>query len=144
MANVPGRKSDLEDCQWIQLLHGCGLLRGSFRPGEDICHLRALMRECANMVSERSRVVLRMQKALDQMNVQVHRAVTDITGTTGMSIIRSIVKGQRDPLKLAEYRDKRCRKTVDEIAEHLRGNWRAEHVFNLSMNLELYDKVQLI
>jgi len=141
LANVPGRKTDFEDCQWIQLLHSCGLLRGSFRPGEQICQLRALMRERSNLVEERGRAVNRMQKALDQMNVQVHRAVTDITGTTGMGIIRSIVDGERDPLALAGLRDKRCKKSAQQFAEHLRGTWREEHIFNLKMHLELYDKL---
>jgi len=141
LSNVPGRKTDMEDCQWIQLLHSCGLLRGSFRPSENICQLRALMRECSNLIEERSRKVQRMQKALDQMNVQVHRAVTDITGVTGMRIIRSIVAGEREPLVLAGLRDKRCNKTPLEFAEHLRGTWREEHLFNLRMNLELYDKL---
>jgi len=141
LSNVPGRKTDMVDCQWIQLLHSCGLLRGSFRPAENICQLRALMRECSNLLEERGRKVQRMQKALDQMNVQVHRAVTDITGVTGMSIIRAIVAGERDPLVLTELRDKRCRKSTREFAEHLRGSWREEHLFNLAANLELYDKL---
>jgi transposase len=141
LANVPGRKTDMNDCQWLQLLHSCGLLRGSFRPSEEICQLRALMRECSNLIDERGRKVQRMQKALDQMNVQVHRAVTDITGSTGMAIIRAIVAGERDPLVLAGLRDKRCRKSVEQFAEHLRGTWREEHVFNLRTNLELYDKL---
>jgi len=141
LSNVPGRKTDMMDCQWIQLLHSCGLLRGSFRPAEEICQLRALMRECSNLREERSRAVQRMQKALDQMNIQVHRAVTDITGVTGMGIVRSIVAGERDPMVLANLRDKRCRKSVVEIAEHLRGTWREEHLFNLAMHLELYDKL---
>ena len=141
LANVPGRKSDVSDCQWIQLLHSCGLLRGSFRPSEQICQLRALMRECSNLIEERSRSIQRMQKSLDQMNVQVHRAVSDITGTTGMSIIRAIVGGERDPLALAGLRDKRCRKSQVQFAEHLRGTWRDEHLFNLGMSLDLYDKL---
>jgi transposase len=123
---VPGRKTDMIDCQWIQLLHSCGLLRGSFRPGEKICALRALQRQMANLVEERSKMVQWMQKALDQMNVQVHRAVTDITGKTGMAIIRAIVAGQRSPKKLATLRDKRCRKSQAQFAEHLIGNWRQE------------------
>lgn len=141
LAHVPGRKTDMQDCQWIQLLHACGLLRGSFRPGQDICALRALMRECSNLIEERTRCVQRMQKALDQMNVQVHRAVSDITGATGMGIIRAIVEGERNPKVLAELRDRRCKKDVKTIAEHLRGTWREEHLFNLKMSLELYDKL---
>jgi transposase len=117
--NVPGRKTDFSDCQWLQVLHRCGLLRGSFRPGEAITRLRALQRQLANLVQERTRCVQWMQKALDQMNIQVHRAVTDITGDTGMAIVRAIVAGERDPARLAAHRDKRCRKSEKEIAEHL-------------------------
>ena len=89
--NVPGRKTDYADCQWIQLLHSCGLLRGSFRPTEAITRLRSLQRQAANLVAERTRSVQWMQKALDQMNVQVHRAVSDLTGVTGLAIVRAIV-----------------------------------------------------
>lgn len=139
LKNVPGRKTDMADCQWIQLLHSCGLLRGSFRPEDAICRLRALQRQRANLIKERSRSVQWMQKALDQMNVRVHRAVTDLTGVTGMAIVRDIVAGERDPERLAAHRDKRCRKSVQEIAEQLTGNWRAEHLFNLANALRLYD-----
>jgi len=142
LSHVPGRKTDMADCQWLQLLHSCGLLRGSFRPGEKICQIRALQREKANLVSDRGRWVQRMQKALDQMNIQVHRAVTDLTGTTGMSIVRAIVAGERDPIQLAHFRDCRCRKSESEIAEYLRGHWRQEHLFNLEMALRLYDEVE--
>ncbi len=137
--NVPGRKTDFRDCQWLQLLHSCGLLRGSFRPGEAITRLRALQRQLANLVAERTRCVQWMQKALDQMNVQVHRAVTDLTGLTGMAIVRAIVAGDRDPARLALHRDPRCRKSADEIARYLTGTWRAEHLFNLASALRLFD-----
>lgn len=139
LKNVPGRKTDMADCQWLQLLHSCGLLRGSFRPADAICRLRALQRQRANLIAERSRSVQWMQKALDQMNIRVHRAVTDLTGTTGMAIIRAIVQGERDPHRLAAFRDRRCRKSASEIAEHLTGNWREDHLFNLASALELYD-----
>ncbi len=142
ISHVPGRKTDMQDCQWLQLLHSCGLLRGSFRPIEAICRLRALQRQCANLVAERTRAVQWMQKALDQMNVQVHRAVSDLTGKTGMAIVRAIIDGERDPARLAELRDCRCRKSLDEIAEHLTGTWRQEHLFNLSMALRFYDEIQ--
>lgn len=142
LSHVPGRKTDMLDCQWLQLLHSCGLLRGSFRPGDSICKLRALQRECAELVNERSQAVQKMQKALDQMNVQVHRAVTDITGVTGMAIVRAIVVGERDASKLAELRDRRCAKSKEQIAEHLEGTWREEHLFNLQMALKLYDHLQ--
>ncbi len=140
--NVPGRKTDMADCQWIQILHSCGLLRGSFRPDESICRLRALRRQMANLCAEKTRSVQWMQKALDQMNVQVHRAVTDLTGKTGMAIVRAIVAGQRDPSSLAALRDGRCRKSEAEIAEYLTGTWRREHLFNLEMALRHYDGLQ--
>lgn len=142
LSHVPGRKTDMLDCQWLQLLHSCGLLRGSFRPVESICQLRALQRERANMVEEATRAVQRMQKGLDQMNVQVHRAVSDLTGKTGLAMVRAIVEGERDPSRLAAFRDKRCKKSEAEIAEHLTGNWRDEHLFNLKMALRLYEEVQ--
>lgn len=141
ISNVPGRKTDMLDCQWIQLLHACGLLRGSFRPSDDICWLRALIRERNTMVEQRSDWVRRMQKALDQMNVCVHHAVSDITGVTGMAIIRAIVEGERDPLALARLRDARCRKSEKQIAEELTGNWRPEHLFNLRQALKMYHQL---
>jgi transposase len=140
--NVPGRKTDVSDCQWLQLLHSCGLLRGSFRPVESITRLRAVQRQLANLVEERTRYVQWMQKALDQMNVQVHRALADITGVTGMAIVRDIVRGERDPAKLAMHRDSRCRKSVEEIAKYLTGTWREEHLFNLASALRLFDALE--
>ena len=142
LKNVPGRKTDLQDCQWIQLLHSCGLLRGSFRPAEVICQWRALERERAGLVGLCGQAVQMMQKALDQMNVQVHRAVTDLTGQTGMAMVRAIVGGERDPFQLVALRDRRCRKSEAEMAEHLTGNWREEHLFNLAKALEWYDFLQ--
>jgi transposase len=140
--NVPGRKTDMHDCQWLQLLHSCGLLQGSFRPKDAICRLRALQRQRANLVESRTRFVQWMQKALDQMNVRVHRAVSDLTGHTGMSIVRAIVAGERDPFRLAALRDKACKQSVQAIAEHLTGTWRDEHIFNLSTALRLYDEME--
>jgi len=135
ISNVPGRKTDVLDCQWIQLLHSCGLLRGSFRPDEAICVVRALKRQWANLVRQPTKSVQWMQKALDQMNVQIHHAVTEITGKTGMAIIRAIVDGERDPMELVKHRDRRCKKSAEQIAEYLVGNWRHEHLFNLKMAL---------
>ena len=119
LAQVPGRdkKSDPTDCEWIQRLHSCGLLRGSFRPEEAVCMLRTLVRDKANLVAESGDWLRRMQKSLDQMNVRVHRAVSDIDGVTGMAILRAIVGGERDSQKLAQLRDRRCSKTEQEIAE---------------------------
>jgi hypothetical protein len=136
---VPGRRTDVSDCQWLQLLPSCGLLRGSFRPADAIVRLRALQRQVANLVAERTRCVQWMQKALDQMNVQVHRAVADLTGTTGMAIVRAIVAGEHDPATLAAHRDPWCRKSADEIARYLTGTWRDEHLFTLASALRLYD-----
>lgn len=140
ISNVPGRKTDMLDCQWIQLLHACGLLRGSFRPSDEICRFRALIRERNTMVDQRSDWIRRMQKSLDQMNVCVHHAVSDISGVTGMAIIRSIVDGERDPNALARLRDPRCRKSERQIAEELTGTWRSEHLFNLRQALRMYDQ----
>jgi transposase len=140
--NVPGRKTDYQDCQWLQLLHSCGLLRGSFRPNDAIVALRAIQRQMANLVEERTRCVQWMQKALDQMNVQVHHAVSDLAGTTGLAIVRAIVGGERDPMLLAANRDPRCRKSVEEIARHLTGSWREEHLFNLTSALKLFDGIE--
>jgi transposase len=139
--NVPGRKTDMLDCQWLQLLHSCGLLRGSFRPCDEICRLRALIRERNTMVEQRADWVRRMQKCLDQMNVCVHHAVSDITGVTGMAIIRAIVDGERDPHALARLRNASCRKSEEQIAEELTGNWRPEHLFNLRQALKMYDQL---
>ena len=144
ISNVPGRKTDMLDCQWIQLLHACGLLRGSFRPSDDICRLRALIRERNTMVDQRSDWIRRMQKSLDQMNVCVHHAVSDISGFTGISIIRSIVDGERDPYALARLRDPRCRKSEQQIAEELTGTWRPEHLFNLRQSLRMYDQANAV
>ncbi len=141
ISHVPGRKTDMLDCQWLQLLHACGLLHGSFRPDDDICRLRALIRQRNTVVDQRSDWVRRMQKSLDQMNVCVHHAVSDITGVTGMAIIRAIVGGERDPETLADLRDRRCQKSKFQIAQDLTGNWRPEHLFNLAQALKVYDQL---
>src|SRR5215469_13875479 len=144
LARVPGRdnKADPTDCEWIQRLHSCGLLRSSFRPKEAVCMLRTLVRDKANLVAESGDWVRRMQKSLDQMNVRVHRAVSDIDGVTGMAILRAIAGGERDAQKLAKFRDARCRKTEQEIAEQLSGHWREDHLFSLQQALKMYDAVQ--
>ena len=136
---VPGRKSDVQDCQWLQRLHSCGLLRGAFRPPQNICAIRTLIREKATLVADRAVWVQRMQKSLDQMNIRIHHAVSDLDGATGLAILRAIAQGERDPHKLAALRDKRCRKSEAKIAEHLTGNWRTEHLFNLRQALMAYE-----
>jgi transposase len=144
LARVPGRskKTDPTDCEWIQRLHSCGLLMGSFRPKEQVCMLRTLVRDKANLVGEAGDWVRRMQKSLDQMNVRVHRAVSDLDGVTGMAIVRAIVEGERDACKLAQLRDRRCRKSEEEIAEQLSGHWREDHLFSLQQGLKMYDSIQ--
>jgi transposase len=144
LRQVVGRnkKTDPADCEWIQRLHSCGLLKGSFRPKEDICMLRTLVRDKGNLVSEAGDWLRRMQKSLDQMNVRVHRAVSDIDGVTGMAILRAIAGGERDAEKLAKLRDPRCRKSEKEIAEQLSGHWREDHLFSLRQALKMYDTIQ--
>jgi len=143
LARVPGRKkTDRADCKWIQRLHSCGLLTGSFRPSEQICMLRTLVRDKGNLVAEAGDWLRRMQKSLDQMNVRVHRAVSDIDGVTGLAIMRAIISGERDARKLAQLRDPRCRKSEEEIAQQLSGHWRADHLFSQQQALKMYDAIQ--
>lgn len=137
--NVPGRKDDHLDCQWLQKLHTFGLLRGSFRPDADIAALRCYTRHRDTLVAEAGSWVQRMQKALVQMNVQLHTVISDIVGVTGLSIVREIVSGERDPSKLARHRDYRCKATQQEIVEALTGHYREEHVFELQQSLASYD-----
>jgi transposase len=117
--NVPGRKTDTKDCQWLQQLHTYGLLNGSFRPSDEICVLRAYIRHRENIVKSSSPHIQRMQKAMIQMNIQLHKVISDITGVTGMAIIHAIVAGERDPLKLAKMKDPRIKSSESEIAESL-------------------------
>ena len=143
LARVPGRtKTDRLDCKWIQRLHSCGLLKGSFRPNEEVCMLRTLVRDKGNLVAEAADWLRRMQKSLDQMNVRVHRAVSDIDGKTGMAILRAIVGGERDARQLAKLRDRHCSQSEEKIAEQLSGHWREDHVFSLQQGLKMYDAIQ--
>ncbi len=136
---VPGRKSGVLDCQWLQQLHSCGLLSASFRPADEICVLRSYVRHRDSLIRSSCDHIRRMQKALDEMNLQLHRVLSDITGKTGMSIIRSIVAGERDPDKLAKFRDPRVKRSEEEIAAALNGNYRSELLFVLQQELALYD-----
>jgi transposase len=140
--NVPGRKTDVNDAQWLQQLHEYGLLRGSFRPHDNIVRLRAILRHRERLIDQAASHIQHMQKALMQMNVQLHHVVTDITGVTGLKIIRAIVSGVRNPASLAQHRDVRCKESVETLREALTGNYRAEHVFALRHALELYDFIQ--
>lgn len=140
--NVPGRKTDVSDCQWIQELHSFGLLRGSFRPSAEIVQLRSYLRHRETLIRDAGDHIRRMQKALIEMNVQLHNVISDITGKTGMLILRDIVAGVSDPKALASHRHSRCRASEPEIEASLTGNYRPEHVFGLRQNLELYDAYQ--
>src|SRR3989441_8813957 len=120
--NVPGRKTDVNDAQWLQQLHEHGLLRGSFRPHDRVVRLRALLRHREGLIDQAAAHIQRMQNALMQMNVQLHHVVSDITGVTGMKIVRAIVAGTHDPSVLAQHRDVRCKESVDTIREALTGN----------------------
>jgi transposase len=140
--NVPGRKTDVNDAQWIQQLHAYGLLRASFRPGAAIVALRAYLRHRERLLEYAASHVQHMQKALMQMNLQLHHVVSDITGVTGMRILRAIVAGERDSKVLAAFRDVRCKSSVETIRDALTGNYRPEHVFALRQAIELYDTYQ--
>jgi hypothetical protein len=140
--NVSGRKTDVLDCQWIQQLHTYGLLNAAFRPTDEVCELRAYIRQRSMLVKSAARYIQQMQKALTQMNLQLHHVITDVTGDTGMKIIRSIIEGERDPAVLAEHRDRRCKSSIGDIKAALTGNYRAEHLFALKQSLELYDYFQ--
>jgi transposase len=140
--NVPGRKTDILDCQWIQQLHTYGLLRPSFRPPAELCALRSLVRHRDNLIKSCTREIQHMQKALQQMNVKLTNVVSDITGVTGMLIIRDIVAGEQDPKKLARHRNPHCAKSEAEIAKALVGHYKPEHVFALKQALEAYDFYQ--
>ena len=137
--NVPGRKSDVMDCQWLQQLHTYGLLEGAFRPESQIVVLRAYLRQRAMLVRSAASHIQHMQKALSEMNLQLHIVISDITGVTGLKIIRAIIAGQRDPHRLASLRDPKCKNSVETIAKSLEGNYRKEHLFSLKQALELYD-----
>jgi transposase len=139
LKNVPGRKSDVQDCQWLQQLQSYGLLTASFRPAEDMRVLRAYLRQRAMLIEHRAGHIQHMQKALHQMNVQLPQVVSDITGQTGLAILRAIVAGERDPQVLARLRHGRCQRSEAEIAQALSGHYRPEHVFALKQALALYD-----
>jgi transposase len=139
LKHVPGRKSDVQDCQWLQQLHSYGLLTASFRPAEEMRVLRAYLRQRAMLLEHRAGHIQHMQKALQQMNVQLTQVLSDITGTTGLAIIRAIVAGERDPQVLTRLRHGRCQRSEAEIAKALSGHYRPEHVFALKQALALYD-----
>jgi transposase len=142
--NVPGKKSDVLDCQWLQQLMTFGLLRGAFRPAGEVCAVRAVVRQRDTLIDAQAQQVQRMQKALTQMNVQLANVISDIAGKSGQDIIRAIVAGERDPYQLARLRNYRIRADEETIARSLRGNWREEHLFCLAQALQLFDIYQAL
>jgi transposase len=141
--NLPGRKSDISDCQWLQQLHTFGLLNGSFRPKDEVCVLRSFLRLRDSLVKDCSSQILRMQKALTEMNLQIHRVLSDLTGYSGMAIIRAILAGERDPVSLAQKKHPQVKAPTERIAQALEGDYRPEHLFALQTAVELYDAYQL-
>lgn len=140
--NVPGRKTDVEDCQWIQHLHSVGLLRGSFRPDDEICAIRSLWRHRDNLIQLATVHLQHMQKALDQMNLQIHHVISDLAGATGLAIVDAILAGERDPHELAKLRDWRIKASEETIVKSLVGDYREEHLYVLRQSLEGYRMYQ--
>ena len=138
MKNVPGKRTDFHECQWIQYLHSMGLLHSAFRPDGEVRAVRSLMRHRNDLIEMASQHVLHMQKALTQMNVQFHHVISDITGSTGLAVLDAIVAGERNPEVLAKLRDPRIKASEETIRKSLEGNWRGEHVLALKQRLSLY------
>jgi transposase len=138
MKNVPGRRTDWHECQWLQFLHSVGLLRAAFRPEQNICAVRTLLRHRSELVMAASQHVQHMHKALTQMNLQIHHVISDVTGTTGLAIVDDILAGQRDAAELAKLRDSHIKANIETIRKSLVGNWRLEHLFTLKQSRELY------
>jgi transposase len=142
MKNVPGRRTDWHECQWIQYLHSVGLLRAAFRPEANVCAVRVLVRHRDELVQIASQHVQHMHKALTQMNLQIHHVLSDITGLTGLAIVDAIIQGERDPANLAKLRDARVKADEETIRKSLVGNWRPEHLFTLGQSRDLYRSYQ--
>ena len=137
--NLPGRKSDVQECQWVRKLHMYGLLRKSFRPAEQIRRVRTLWRLRDRVVKDAGRAVQHMQKALTQMNVQLTNAISDVSGVTGMNIVRAILRGERNPYELAKLRDPHIQASEEEIAHSLEGSWQPDLLFELQQVVDAYD-----
>ena len=140
--NVPGRKTDVQDCQWLQYLHSVGLLRASFRPPETVCAVRSLLRHRDSLLRLAGSHVQHIQKALNQMNLQLHHVLSDIMGVTGLAILDAILAGERDPHVLAQHRDPRIRASRETLAKALVGDYRPEHLFTLRQSLAAYRHYQ--
>ena len=140
---IGGRKSDVLDCQWIWQLTSYGLLRGAFHPADAVCPLRSYVRQARRLIEDRSRCVQQMQKALTEMNVRLDSVISDITGKTGERILRAIIAGERDPVRLASFRDSRIRASADMLAASLQDTWRDKHLFALEQAMQRYDLLKL-
>jgi transposase len=140
--NVPGRKTDVQDCQWLQYLHSVGLLRGSYRPPQEVCAVRSLLRHRNGLVKTAASHIQHIQKSLTQMNLQIHNVISDITGVTGLAILDAILSGERNPQKLAALKNGRINATKDTMAKSLAGNYLPEHVFTLKQSLQVYRHYQ--
>ena len=138
MKNVPGRRTDWQECQWLQYLHSVGLLRSAFRPDDEVCAVRALMRHRKGLSEMAAQHVQHMQKALTQMNLQIHHVISDVTGLTGMAIVDAIIDGERNAAELAKLRDPRIKADEETIRKSLVGHWRREHLFALQQSRDLY------
>jgi transposase len=139
---APGRKSDVSDCQWLQYLHSVGLLQASYRPAQEVCSIRSLLRHRAGLVQQASSHVLRMQKSLTQMNLRLHNVISSIVGESGLAIIDGILAGERDPFTLAKLCNYRIRATSEDVAASLIGDYRPEHLFTLRQSLQCYRLTQ--
>jgi transposase len=142
--NLPGRKTDVQDCQWLQYLHSVGLLRGSFRPTDQVCAVRTILRHRDALVRGAGRCVSHLHKALTQMNVQLQHVISDLTGVTGQAILTAILAGERDPHRLAALKDHRIKASRDTIAKSLHGDWRPEHLFTLQQTHALWQQHQAL
>ena len=140
--NLPGRKTDVKDCHWLQQLHTYGLLTRAFRPADSICVLRSYWRHRKDLVEMASMQIQLMHKSLEQMNLQLHKVLSDVTGVTGWKILQAILAGERDPVVLAQMKHPLVRSSQDTIAQALTGDWRAEHLFTLRQAEELYEVYQ--
>ena len=142
MKNVPGRRTDWHECQWLQFLHSVGLLRPAFRPDGNVCAIRSLMRHRSDLVLMTNQHIQHMHKALTQLNVQIHHVISDTTGLTGLMIVDAILAGERDPAVLAKLRDRRVNASEETIQKSLVGNWRREHLFTLKQSRQMYQHYQ--
>jgi transposase len=142
MKNVPGRRTDWHECQWLQYLHSVGLLRAAYRPDGEVCAVRSLMRHRSDLVQMAGQHIQHMQKALTQMNLQIQHVINDITGVTGLAIVDAILKGERDPAELAKLRDRRIKASEETIRKSLVGNWLPEHLFTLKQSRQMFQYYQ--